>query len=161
MTIGTIQRSVMGLDILKLQLFVLHNTDTISFHVRWIINSTYPGNTTLVLWFQEVPVGCTWGPCLYLYHPLGYQEDSRFGDRSNHWPLSHNPQGESGWCGDIDLTTYLEYVSGPVTLVLDLRIVHEFWGSSSDSSLNGHLHYPNDLDGTLNETHEYLFAQAH
>jgi hypothetical protein len=36
--------------------------------------------------------------------------------------------------------------------VLDLHIVHERWGSSSDPSLNGHLHYPNDLDGTLNET---------
>ncbi len=36
--------------------------------------------------------------------------------------------------------------------MLDLHIVHERWGSSSDPSLNGHLHYPNDLDGPLNET---------
>jgi hypothetical protein len=36
-------------------------------------------------------------------------------------------------------------------LVLDLRIAHERFGRSSDPSLNGHLHYPNDLDGPLNE----------
>jgi hypothetical protein len=39
----------------------------------------------------------------------------------------------------------------PVPLVLDLRIAHDRFGSSSDPSLNGHLHYPNDLDGPLNE----------
>ncbi len=37
-------------------------------------------------------------------------------------------------------------------LVLDLRIVHERFGSSSDPSINGHLHYPNDVDRSLNET---------
>ncbi len=26
------------------------------------------------------------------------------------------------------------------------------WGSSSDPSINGHLHYPNDIDRPLNET---------
>ncbi len=36
--------------------------------------------------------------------------------------------------------------------MLDLHIVHDRWGSSSDPSLNGHLHYPNDLDGPLNKT---------
>ncbi len=40
----------------------------------------------------------------------------------------------------------------PVSLVLDLRIVHDRWGSSSNPSLNGHLHYPVDIDRTLNET---------
>ena len=40
----------------------------------------------------------------------------------------------------------------PVPLVLDLRIAHERFGSSSDPSINGHLHYPNDLDSPLNET---------
>ena len=33
-----------------------------------------------------------------------------------------------------------------MSLVMDLR------GSSSDPSVNGHLHYPNDMDGSLNET---------
>ena len=36
-------------------------------------------------------------------------------------------------------------------MVLDLRIAHERWGSSSNPSLKGHLHYPNDSDGPLNE----------
>ncbi len=54
-------------------------------------------------------------------------------------------------CGDIELACYLANVAGPVPLVLDLRIVHERWGSSSDSILNGHLNYPNEIDRPLNE----------
>ena len=50
-------------------------------------------------------------------------------------------------CGDIELAGYLANAAGPVPLVLDLLIAHERWGSSSDSSMNGHLHYPNDVDG--------------
>ena len=42
-------------------------------------------------------------------------------------------------------------MTGPVSLVVDLHITHERFGSSSDPSINGHLHYPNDLDQTLNE----------
>ncbi len=42
--------------------------------------------------------------------------------------------------------------AGPVSLVLDLHIAHERWGSNSDPSLNGHLHYPQDVNRTLNET---------
>jgi hypothetical protein len=38
-----------------------------------------------------------------------------------------------------------------VPLVLDLRITHERFGSSSDPSINGHLQYPNDVDRSLNE----------
>ena len=40
----------------------------------------------------------------------------------------------------------------PVSLVVDLRITHERFGSSSDPSLNGNLHYPNAIDRSLNET---------
>jgi hypothetical protein len=54
-------------------------------------------------------------------------------------------------CGDIELAANLANAGGPVPLVLDLRIAHERFGSSSDPSINGHLHYPNDLDGPLNE----------
>ncbi len=36
-------------------------------------------------------------------------------------------------------------------LVLDLRIAHDRFGSSSDPSLNGNLHYPNNIDRSLNE----------
>jgi hypothetical protein len=42
--------------------------------------------------------------------------------------------------------------TGPVPLALDLRIAHDRYGSSSDPSLNVHLHYPNDIDRSLNET---------
>ncbi len=37
-------------------------------------------------------------------------------------------------------------------LVLDLHIDHERFGSSSDPSINGHLHYPNHVDRSLNES---------
>jgi hypothetical protein len=49
------------------------------------------------------------------------------------------------------LAGYLAKVAGPVPLVVDLRIAHERFGSSSDPNLNGHLHYPNDIDRSLNE----------
>ena len=35
---------------------------------------------------------------------------------------------------------------------MDLRITHERFGSSSDPSLNGNLHYPNGIDRSLHET---------
>jgi len=31
-------------------------------------------------------------------------------------------------------------------------MTHERWVNSSNPSLNGHLHYPDDIDRTLNET---------
>ena len=45
----------------------------------------------------------------------------------------------------------LSHAAGPVSFVLDLLIVHEKFGSSSDPSINGHLHYPNGVDRSLNE----------
>ncbi len=36
-------------------------------------------------------------------------------------------------------------------LVLDLRIANDRFGSRCDPNINGHSHYPNDLDGSLNE----------
>jgi hypothetical protein len=54
-------------------------------------------------------------------------------------------------CGNIELAGYLQNVVGTVPLVLDLCISHERWESSTDPTLNGHLHYPNDLDKPLNE----------
>jgi hypothetical protein len=56
------------------------------------------------------------------------------------------------YCGDIELTAYLANASDPVSSVLDLFIAHDRFGSTSDPSLNGHLHYPNDIDKSLNET---------
>ena len=55
-------------------------------------------------------------------------------------------------CGDIEIVGYLVNVSNPVPLVLDLRISQERFGSSSDPSLNGNLHYPNGIDRSLNES---------
>ena len=52
--------------------------------------------------------------------------------------------GTSSWPG-------LSNTTGPVPLVLDLRIVHDRFGSRSDPSINGTLHYPNDVDRSLNE----------
>jgi hypothetical protein len=54
-------------------------------------------------------------------------------------------------CGDSELSGYLANAAGPVPWVLDLHIAHERWGSSSDPSKNGHLHYPNAVDWSLNE----------
>ncbi len=64
-------------------------------------------------------------------------------------------------CGDIELAGYLANAADSVSLLLDLRIVHERFGSSSDPSINGHLHYPNDLDRTLNEASSDKIRQYH
>ena len=39
-------------------------------------------------------------------------------------------------CGNIELAGYLANAAGPVPLVLDLRIAHDRFGSSSDPSIN-------------------------
>jgi hypothetical protein len=56
------------------------------------------------------------------------------------------------YCGDVELAGYLPNVTGPVQLVLDLRIVHDRVGSSTDPTLNVHLKYPNNLDQSLNDS---------
>jgi hypothetical protein len=63
----------------------------------------------------------------------------------------HVTKSRGRHCGDIELAAYLANAAGPVPLVLDLRIAHDRFASSSDPSLNGHLHYPNDMDKLLNE----------
>ncbi len=55
-------------------------------------------------------------------------------------------------CGDIELGGYLSNVTGPVSLVLDLRVAHDRVVSSTDPGLNGHVRYPNNLDQFLNDT---------
>ncbi len=54
--------------------------------------------------------------------------------------------------GGHSLAAYLANAAGPVPLVLDLRIAHDRFGSISDLNLSGYLHYPNDMDKSLNET---------
>ena len=49
------------------------------------------------------------------------------------------------------LPGYLANETGPVPLVLDLRVTHDRVGSSTDPALNGHLRYPNNLDKSLND----------
>ncbi len=55
-------------------------------------------------------------------------------------------------CGDIEFVRYLPNEVDPVPLVMDLRIVHDRFGSSSDPIFNGNLHYPNNIDRSLNES---------
>ncbi len=52
----------------------------------------------------------------------------------------------------VDHVVYLTNETVPVSLVLDLHITHDRFGRSSDPNLNGHLHYPNDIDRSLDET---------
>jgi len=63
-------------------------------------------------------------------------------------------------CGDVELVGYLANAAGPVPLVLDLCIVHDRFGSSSDPTLNGRLHY-NDIDKSLNETVDDKIRKYH
>ncbi len=55
-------------------------------------------------------------------------------------------------CGDVELSSGIS-ANPEVSLVLDLRIAHDRFGSNSDPTLNGTLHYPNpnDIDRSLNE----------
>jgi hypothetical protein len=57
-------------------------------------------------------------------------------------------------CGHIELTPCLADAAGPVPLVTDLRITHECFGSRSNPSFNGTLHYPApvDIDQPINDT---------
>ena len=54
-------------------------------------------------------------------------------------------------CWEIEIEGYLSNESGPLPLVLDLRLAHERWGRSADPTLNGNLHYSNDQDRSFNE----------
>jgi hypothetical protein len=53
-------------------------------------------------------------------------------------------KNRSQHCGDIELVGYLANESDPASLVLDLRIVHDRVGSTTDPTLNRHLRYPNN-----------------
>jgi hypothetical protein len=73
--------------------------------------------------------------------------------RTTHKTKTHQVVKSRGHhCGDIELVGYLANESGPVPLVLDLRVAHDRVGSSADPALNGHLRYPNNLDQSLNDT---------
>ncbi len=55
-------------------------------------------------------------------------------------------------CGDVEMVGYPTNTTGPVSLVMDLRITHDRVGSSTDPTLNGQIRYPNNLDQSLNDT---------
>ncbi len=57
--------------------------------------------------------------------------------------------------GDIEFAFYLLNVSDPVSLVLDLLIVHDRFGRKSDPTLNWNLHYPTDIDRSNNEDDDH------
>jgi hypothetical protein len=72
--------------------------------------------------------------------------------RTTHEVKAQQVVGSRGHhCGDIEVAGYLANETGPVPLVLDLRIAHGRVGSSSDPTLNGHLKYPNALDQSLTD----------
>ena len=56
-------------------------------------------------------------------------------------------------CGDVELAAFLADAVVLVKLVLDLRIAHERWGSSSSPMLNVKLHHPlpADIDQPLHD----------
>jgi hypothetical protein len=95
-----------------------------------------------------------------VYRSFGCQKGTRLGGwitgrdllRTTHTvKTQHVTKCRGRHCGDIELAAYLANAAGPVHLVLDLRIAHDRFGSSSDLNLTGHLHYPNDIDISLNE----------
>jgi hypothetical protein len=71
---------------------------------------------------------------------------------THHTKTEHVTKTRGRHCGKIQLSAYLVNVVGPEPLVLDLLITHDRFERPSDPSLNVHLHYPNDIDKSLNET---------
>jgi hypothetical protein len=63
-------------------------------------------------------------------------------------------------CNLSDVLTIGEY-DWSCTLMLDLHIDHDRFGSSSDPSLNGRLHYPNNLYDPINEDVTTKIRQYH
>jgi hypothetical protein len=79
-------------------------------------------------------------------HDWVVEQLTNFFRTTHHTKTQHVTKNRGRHCGDIQLEEYLVNTTGPVSLVMDLRIAHDRFGSSSDPSLNGHLHYPNDID---------------
>jgi hypothetical protein len=97
---------------------------------------------------------------MYLYHSFGTKKahDWVVDQLADLFRTTHKfktvqvAKSRGRYCGDIELVVYLSNTADPVPLVLDLHIDHDRFGSRSDHNLNGHLHYPNDIDKSLNET---------
>ncbi len=116
------------------------------------------------LWLEEVPLRHDGRPSLYLSGTCtthsGVKKDhdwvvDQLTDlvRTTHTvKTQHVTKVRCRYCADMELTTYLVNTVVPVPLVLDLHIDHDRFGSNSDLNLNGHLHYPNDIDRSLSES---------
>ncbi len=105
-----------------------------------------------------------------MYHPLGCQKNTQewmvdlIADlfRTTHRVTTQQVIKSRGQhCGDIEIEGYLVNESGPVSLVLDLRIAHDRFKSSSDPSLNVNLHYPHNIDRSLIETADDKIRKYH
>jgi hypothetical protein len=79
-------------------------------------------------------------------HDWEVEQLTDFFRTTHHTKTQHVTKNRGRHCGHIQLEAYLVNTVGPVSLVMDLHIDHDRFGSSSDPSLNGHLHYPNDID---------------
>jgi hypothetical protein len=51
--------------------------------------------------------------------------------------------------GDVEIRSYLQDAAGRRSLVFDLSMTHDRFGSSSQVQQNGLLSHPKDLDATL------------
>jgi hypothetical protein len=95
-----------------------------------------------------------------LYRPFGCQEgyDWEVNQLPDPFRTTHKVKTQQvvknrgQHCDNIELAGYLASTADPVSLVLDLRIVHDRVDSSTDPALNGHLRYPNNVDQSLYDT---------
>jgi hypothetical protein len=53
--------------------------------------------------------------------------------------IQHITNNRGRHCGDVELAAYFANVADPLSLMLDLRIAHDRFGSSSDLNLNVHI----------------------
>jgi hypothetical protein len=105
-----------------------------------------------------------WRPSLYLYLSFGCKR--LMTGRLRNWvtfSVPHiQPRRKTILKGGVDIvgiliwrptfrTIHTRTRRTRCPLGLDLPIDHDRFGSISDPSLNGHLHYPNDIDKSLNE----------
>ncbi len=111
----------------------------------------------MVLWFQLDPLGdhlntCTTHLGVKKAHDWMVDQIADLFRTMHKVKTQQVVKNRGHHCGDVELTGYLVNVEDPVSLVLDLRIVHDRVGNSTDPTLNGHLKYPNNLDQSLNDT---------
>ena len=93
--------------------------------------TAHSGATTAYDWFVGVL-----GP---LFHSAGHKVRNQHGLKAS--------AGQRR--GDVEIWSYLRDQAGSRSLVFDLSITHERFGSSSHVQQNGHLTHPQDIDAPL------------